>query len=362
MKKQEYLGAIESALTFYGSQDRKDVLEDMLELYEGLAEQGLDDEAVQQRIGTPEEVAGEYRAANQLDKVERSPNAATGARLGWMTLTGRIARGAGVQLFGLVWLGLAVVLIGIAAVVLVGLAIAVLTGSGYEPIVAVFAVPDIPILSGVAISLSIATIAFASLLAVRIVMRLIVRAVRIRSNVGHAGAGRRRQRTTEQMSKWVNTWKAVLHLALGALALSAVGAVAYVALPSPEFPVLLDRSVRVDLTGVRELVINATRNRVTIVSGTGSESGVAVAELRKEMEYTLGQAFTLESTDTDGSEVITSVYREGLSWGVNPFPDLTITIPDDLSVPLTVVLTESTIDIDSLSDELRSLVTVQNGT
>ncbi len=359
MNRSEYLDRIERELRFLNAEERRDVREDLAELYDGLLERGLDDDGVQGRIGSVREVVNEYRISEQLDRTERSPSAASGARLGWMTLTGRLARGFGVQLFGLVWFGLAILMLGVFLTIVAAVVVAVMTAFGYEPFVATFAVSDASVTTGVLVSVSIASLALSALLALRLLMRVIAAQVRRRLRSDRHTIPRQDAHQPGRFSVWLNRWAAVLHVFAGAFALAIVAAATYPVLPSGEFPVVVERTVTLDSSAISRIVVDATRNRVSLVSNADSSTREVTANLRAEMELTFAQLFALEGRVAEGSATIRSLYQEGLSWGINPFPELVVVIPVDVVVPIHIQARESHIDVSGLSPDHQRLVTIE---
>ena len=355
MNRADYLERVASRLRFLNDDERREVLSDMEELYDGLASSGLSDAEVQTRIGSPEAVAGEYRLEAQLDRVDRSPGAASGLRIGLAALTGRFARGVAFQLVGLVWLCLAIVALGIVLSGIAGLLLAAAAATGFEPVVTTLAVPGIPAASGVLMGVAFALAAASVLLANRLVIRALSRLMRerLRRSSGRSGAPRPANRGGRPARR-IDTWRAVAWTGGAAVLVAAIAAVVMLLVPAPQFPFEVDRFEALELSDATAIGIRAVK--VDVRFAVGAEPSV---RLVGDFRRTFAQSVDLWITSDGPTVLIEAVYIEGLSWGVNRRPVLTVTLPDDPArLSSVTVWVPETADVDptALPSELRALV------
>lgn len=354
MTRTEYQDELARALGFMRATERDEVLADMNELYDELLDSGLDDAQVQDRMGTPKAVAHEYRLVEQLRRAERSPGAAAGFRLGYAALTGRLARGSAVPLFGLLWLALAIAAVGAAIVVIATLVFSVAAIAGFEPVVLTLAVPGISIAAGLLLGVAGAAAGAALLLAVRIWMRALSRRMRAllrpedRPIPGRGADEPRRGR-------WFDSPRAAWIALAVALAASIGSATLYLTTSPPSYPLTVDRSEPLELAGAERIVIRAVRVDVRL-----EEGAPAWAHLGGELLRTFAQRVTLEAETAGGAVVLAAIHREGLSWGINAPPLLTVTLPRDLTVPVVIEAREGSVDVSGLARPARDLVTVRS--
>lgn len=361
MNRTEYLAEIGRSLRFLGAAARTEALADMAELYDGLSGRGLTDVEVRQRIGSPDEVAAEYRLVEELDRVDRSPGPASGLRIGLASLSGRTVRGVAFQLLGIVWFALAIVALGAGLCGLAGLGVSVGAAAGFDPLVTTLAVPGIPPVSGVFLGLAIAAAAVALLLANRIMMRALSRLMRAQLHRRHTtiGAGddsddlRAGNRPAGRY--WINSRRTVWLTAVGALALAALSAALVPLVAAPEFPRIVDRTERLELQDATNVEIRAQAVDLRLTLGR-PPSATLTANLRR----TFAQSVNLQVTGNSSITVIEAAYREGLSWGINPRPVLTVTVPSEGTGQVVVRLRGGAeMDISGLPADLSDRLTVE---
>lgn len=375
MTRPDYLDALRRALHFLGPDDQADAVSDMTELYDGLASRGMTDEAIQERIGPPEAVAREYRLVASLDRAARSPGVAAGLRAAIASFGGAVARGV---VFGIAWIALAFTLLAAAVVALAGTALANATLVSVRPVIATLALPGIPAVTGVLTGLAFLAAGLALLFGARAAMRGL--AARMRAAVEerrHADenrteedaegtgstdaaeddqAGAAAARTGHK--RWTRQSRVRLRLhwlfALAAGVLAATGALLMPVVRAQEFPVVVDQSRQVDLTGARRLEVVATKVDVIVVSGPAARVGLA-----GRLGETFAQRIELGVTSEDRTVRVTARHQEGLSWGINPWPILTVEIPDEPPVPVEVRAMEAGIDLDALPAAVRDRVSAR---
>ena len=145
-----------------------------------------------------------------------------------------------------------------------------------------------------------------------------------------------------------------LVLGLIAFALAVVAAVLTYVVPAPEYPLEVDRRESLDLAGVRSMVITA--HKVDVVFATGDDAAV---RLRGSLRETFAQEIDLTVTRQGDVMQITARHREGLSWGINPWPVLEVTVPEDASLPIAVEAREAEVDPGTLPDLLQRRMDVR---
>jgi uncharacterized membrane protein len=370
MSKAEYLAAIDSLLGFMSASARAEVAADMEELYDGLSERGMSDLEVQQRIGTPRAVASEYRLAEQIDRVERSPGAGAGFRMGFATLSGQIARGAAFQLLGLLWFALSLTAIALGVTVIVGILIAIGILVGFEPVAATLAVPGIPVASSTLMGLTISAAAFAFLLGNRLTMRALSRLMRryLRRRQdrdpehGHGPDSQAEQTDSQSATAdrpsgwrhWINTGRAAWQTALAALALGVLSASLMPVLDGPEYPLVVDRTAVIELGDSDLLRVEASDVDIRLIAGDE-----ASARLTADLKRTFGQAVDLQIDLTGAAPHVTATYREGLSWGINARPVLVVTLPTDRPLDVEVSASGGDVDLSDLPASMRNRVTLE---
>ena len=364
MSKSEYLAAIEQLLGFMSIEARADVVADMDELYDGLSQRGLTDAEVQRRIGTPAMVASEYRLADRLDRLERSPGPGSGLRMGFATLSGRVARGAAFQLLGLLWFLLSLTAIVFGATVIVGILIAIGILAGFEPVAATLAVPGIPVASSVLLGLSISAAAvsllFGNRLLMRALTRLMRRCLRRRRRQRNADSGHASEGPTERSNResgwrrWTNSGRATWQTALVALGLGVLSASLMPVLDAPEYPLVIDRAEAIELGGLGTLVVQADHVDVRLVAGDQ-----ATAHLAADLKRTFAQAVDLAVHTSGGVARVVATYREGLSWGINARPVLVVTLPTNQTLDVEVLATGGAVDLSELPTSMRNRVMME---
>jgi uncharacterized membrane protein len=365
VSKSDYLARIAGLLGFLNEADRVDVLSDIEELYDGLAGNGMDDAAIRERIGAPEEVAAEYRLEHQLDRLDRSPGAAAGIRVGLAALTGNVARGAAFQLFGLLWLSLAAAAFGAILLLAAGTALAVSALAGFEPVVTTLSVPGMPIVTGVLIGIAVSVAGFAFLIMNRLAMRFLSRLMRerLRRRPGPAVTGEgevfrsplpRPAGMAAVRKRWVNTWRAAWQSAAASIVIALIGALLMIALPAAEYPLTIDRLEVLELALAEEIEIVARNVDVRVVEGDAP-----AVRLSAELRRTFGQSTGLSLVPDDRAILVEAVYREGLSWGINPRPLLDVTLPASTAMRVLIVLHGGgTTDLSALPEQVRGQVKV----
>ena len=358
MNRSEYLADVMRSLGFLTQSAREEVLSDMEELYTGLSERGLDDPQIQERIGSPRDVAAEYRLAEELDHVEQSPGAKSGMRFAYASLTGRLVRGAAFQLFGLVWLMLSICTLGFIISAIVGIALAVGAIAGYEPLVTTLAVPGIPASIGVLMGVSTAMAAIALLLGNRLLMRALSRWMRSRLRRRHPGAAGERSSDPGEsrgVRRWLNTGRAAWQIALATVVLAAVGAGLTPILEAPEYPLVVDRQELLSISATAAIEVRADEVDVRVTTGEQAE-----VHLTADLRRTFAQHVDLQIEGDEATVVVAATYREGLSWGINPRPVLNVTLPPDDLSRLRVLSDGGHIDLAGLPIELREVVRAED--
>jgi uncharacterized membrane protein len=360
------------SLDFLTESAQTEVLADMEELYNGLSERGLDDQQIQERIGSPRDVAAEYRLSEELDRLEQSPGAASGMRVAYASLTGRLARGAAFQLFGLVWLTLSVCSLSLIICATVGIVLSVAAIAGYEPLVTTLAVPGIPVVIGVLMGVSATAATIALLLGNRLLMRALSRWMRSRlrrrhragegvSSRGSGDRGATGERSAGQISsrgarRWLNSGRAAWQIALAAIVIATVGAALTPILDAPEYLLVMDRQESLPVSATTVIEVHADEVDVRVTIGEQAE-----ARLSGNLRRTFAQSVDLQ-VEGDGTTVIVeTTYREGLSWGINPRPVLVVALPQDHLSRLTVHSDGGQVDLAGLPEQLRGLVRVDGG-
>lgn len=356
MNRSDYLAEVMRSLGFLSESAREEVLSDMEELYAGLSERGLDDQRIQLRIGSPRDVAAEYRLADQLDHLEQSPGAKSGMRFAYASLTGRLARGVAFQLFGLVWLALSICTLSLIICATVGVVLAVAAIAGYEPLVTTLAVPGLPASIGVLIGLSASTAALALLLGNRLLIRALSRWMRRRLRRRHPGTSG--ERSPDQirrggLRRWLNSGRAAWQIALVAIVLSAVGAALTPILDAPVYPLVVDRQEHLSISPATAIEVRANDVDVRVTTGDRAE-----AHLTADLRRTFAQHVDLQVEGDETHVVVAATYREGLSWGINPRPALVVTLPHDDLHRLRVISDGGQVDLAGLPTQLREVVQV----
>jgi len=359
------------SLGFLTASARDEVLSDMEELYAGLSERGLDDLEIQARIGSPRDVAAEYRLAEELDHLEQSPGAKTGMRFAYASLTGRLVRGVASPLFGLIWLLLSVCTLSFILCAIVGIVVAVAAIAGYEPLVTTLAVPGIPASIGVLMGLSASAAAIALLLGNRLLMRALSRWMRRRLRRRHPAKmsaadrdtyepGAAGGRSSDQVRRggvrrWLDTGRAAWRIALVAVVLSVVAAALVPVLHAPEYMLAVDRKELLSISTTTAIEVHADGVDVRVTIGEPAE-----VHLTADLRRTFAQHVDLQVGGDEASVVVTATYREGLSWGINPRPVLIVTLPQDRLSQLEVLSDGGQVDLAGLPAELREVVRVEN--
>ncbi len=371
MNRSEYLAEVMRSLGFLTASARDEVLSDMEELYAGLSERGLDDLEIQARIGSPRDVAAEYRLAEELDHLEQSPGAKTGMRFAYASLTGRLVRGVASPLFGLIWLLLSVCTLSFILCAIVGIVVAVAAIAGYEPLVTTLAVPGIPASIGVLMGLSASAAAIALLLGNRLLMRALSRWMRRRLRRRHPAKmsaadrdtyepGAAGGRSSDQVRRggvrrWLDTGRAAWRIALVAVVLSVVAAALVPVLHAPEYMLAVDRKELLSISTTTAIEVHADGVDVRVTIGEPAE-----VHLTADLRRTFAQHVDLQVGGDEASVVVTATYREGLSWGINPRPVLIVTLPQDRLSQLEVLSDGGQVDLAGLPAELREVVRVEN--
>jgi uncharacterized membrane protein len=73
MNRQEYLRELEKYLKKMPPDEREEVVSDFAEYFDAAAEQGIGEQEVLLKLGTPKSVALEYRALNHVAAAEKKP-------------------------------------------------------------------------------------------------------------------------------------------------------------------------------------------------------------------------------------------------------------------------------------------------
>ena len=363
MNRSDYLAAVGRSLDFMSDDARAEVVADMAELYDGLSQRGMDDEEVQNRIGSPSAVACEYRLAGELDRLDRSPGAAAGLRMGFATLSGRIARGAAFQLVGLVWFTLAILSVAFGVSAVAGLAVAAGVVAGFEPVATTLAVPGIPVVSGVLMGLATTAAAIALLLGNRLLMRALSRRIRRtlarRMDARERVAEHRERESPDQersRGRWINSGRAVWQAALVCLALAAAAAVLMPAVPAREYPLVVDRSEPLPLHGATSVEIDARGVHLQLATG-----GTPRVRMAADLKKTVLQVIDLQVERRQSTVIVTARYLQGLDWGINPIPVVEVVLPPGHAVPTLVRVNGGDVELKELPPAVRELVRVEQG-
>jgi uncharacterized membrane protein len=359
MNRNEYIARIAGLLKFLGNDERTEVLSDIEELYDGLAGREMNDGDIQTQIGSPGEVAAEYRLAGYLDRVDQAPGAASGVRIGFASLSGHLVRGAAFQLLGLVWLALALSAFGMLVTGAAGAVLAVTALAGFEPVTTTLAVPGIPPVSGAFIGFSIAAASISLLLALRLMMRALSGLMRNRlqrmprtDKRAGGGAGERPD------IRRLDSRRAVGYSLAAAAALAGIALLLMVFVPAPEFPLSIDRVEYSEL--LPGAIIEVRAHGVDVRLTGGDEFS---ARLYAELKRTFAQSIDFSVIPAASMVVIDADYREGLSWGINPRPVMMLTLPREpaaAAVSVKVILTGGAeIVLNELDEELRGSLQVE---
>jgi len=363
VNRSEYLANVMRSLDFLTESARTEVLADMEELYDGFSERGMDDRQIQDRIGSPCEVAAEYRLSEELDRLEQSPGATSGMRIAYASLTGRLARGAAFQLFGLVWLLLSICTLSLVICAVAGVVLSIAAVTGYEPLVTTLAVPGIPASIGALMGVSSSAAAIALLLGNRLLMRALSRWMRRRLRRRHApGEGAKGatdgrssgQGSSSSTRRWLNSGRAVWQIALAAVVLASVGAALTPVLDAPEYLLVVDRQESLPVSSATTIEVHADQVDVRVAVGEQAE-----ARLTGDFRRTFAQGADL-LIEMDGTAIrVEATNREGLSWGINPKPVLVVTLPQDHIANLIVYPSGGRVDLAGLPAQLSELVRVE---
>lgn|GEM_PF-2508896 len=357
MNRSEYLAEVMRSLDFLTESARREVMSDMEELYTGLSERGMGDQQIQERIGSPHDVAAEYRLADELDHIEQSPGAKSGMRIAYASLTGRLARGVAFQLFGLVWLVLSICALALIICTIAGIAVTIAAIAGYEPLLMTLAVPGIPAIVGVLIGISATAATIALLLGNRLLMRVLSRWMRHRLRRRHTDAvgGQASNQVQQRVRRrWINTGRAVWLFVIAAVALSIAGAALTPVLDAPVYSLVVDQRQPLSIEAATAIEVHADEVDVRVAIGEQAE-----VHLTAHLRRTFAQHVGLQ-VDTDDAEVVVeATYREGLSWGINPRPILLVILPQDHLTKLSVLSDGGRVDLGGLPGELRDAILVE---
>lgn len=153
----------------------------------------------------------------------------------------------------------------------------------------------------------------------------------------------------------MDSGRATWHVTLIALVFSAGATGLMLVIPAPEFPVTVDRSERLELQDVETLEVRSKATDVRLVSGDTPE-----ARLMADLMRTFAQSVELHVTADGSAVVVEALYREGLSWGINPRPHLVLTVRPEERARIVVHLENGAeVDLSGLSQNQRSRVTVE---
>jgi uncharacterized membrane protein len=355
LNRREYLAELRRRLTFLSEDDKDEVIADIDELYEGLESSGMDEAAILKRIGSPRAVASEYRLSERLDDFDRDPGAAAGLRMAIAAIGATIARGFTLQLLGLLWFALALVLTGVAVATAASILLAIASIAGFDPVVTTLAVPGVPPVAGLFLGMGTAVAFFAVFLGIRQLMRMLGglmrsslnrtrRAKRTGETVGPGGATAR--------SGWINSNRAIWQVAITALALALVSGALTLTVPAPEYPVSVDLIETIQLDEGSRVEIYARHLHLRL--GTGD---AVSASMTGSLQKTAFQDVELSVERPEpGTVRIDATYEEGLSWGINQPPELLMTLPAGSVSEIVLSLVQTTVELDGFPDELLAVV------
>jgi len=357
--KSDYLGEVAAALGFLEEDARRDILTDIEELYDGLQAQGMSSSEVEKQIGSPQQVAREYRGG--VDDAPHSSWRQHGGSEGDRTDTRKTESGATVSRrvvrafaacgLGVVWFCLGVLAMCAAITVAAGSALALGAAIGVHPIVTTLAVPGIPAAGGAFMGIAVVLLGIALFMLAGFGMRVCSTYVR-RENTGpnaRAECTLRRRR-----DRLVRRLRITL---IGAAVASGLAAAAWLIIPAQVFVVEIDHDNEYDLTDVSHLRV--VTESVDVVFSVGGER--VTARLAGEVRETVAQYARLRSDVVGSRATVVPVYREGLSWGINRPPILYIELPDDAASKLRridVIADTADVDTSALPTELDRLVSV----
>lgn len=368
MNKKEYLDILENELSFMNLEERKDVLVDINEFFDTHSAEGMSEEDICERLGTPGSVALEYRAQVDVTVALQNVNVKKSVRAARSSIAAGVVKAVILPVFYIGYSTIIILLICFGITITASLMLAGASIANWEPVVSTFAMPGIPASGAMFLSLVCAVTSLLGLLLMLWVKgKLLISFTRSlnkkfknnRDNeanevdkvneVNEVNESNEASEVENGISEKQKTYKGLykrvvqgLGILLAALLVAFGITVAFV--PAKDYSFEYVKTASMSIEGVNRIEISAGKLPVNIKFGGQDISMILQGELKK----TFAQNISLENKTLSSKILIDAKYTEGLSWGKNKAPILEITIPEKYfteAEKLIVKTTEGKIDI-----------------